>query len=344
VRPSGEQVDVEQIMRDIRARISQRHGIELSTQQIQDLAARRLEAILDPRTVNPSLLEQLRKSAAVTPEPLPPPEPDRAFEEAAIYDSHRPVMRFVRRLLNPLLKLFFNPSPLVHAVRLQNEAARAAAARVAEHERRQTEWNALHYQILQRLVTEVSRTSLEMQALTTRVESLSARVDFNDRRVRGLETPSAASRPQRPLEIQPVAERAAAAAPVGAEPSTTAPTPSTPDGPRRRRRRRRGRRGAASPSIESGSIESAASTAIELDQSDDVDESDDADGNDTAVEFHVSAAEALVPVAEIDRVAVAPEPPPSAEQPVVLRQPTPPPDEPSPAATPEPSEPGPPDR
>ena len=43
-------VDVEQIMRDIRARIGQRHGIDLSNQQIQGLAARRLEAILDRKS------------------------------------------------------------------------------------------------------------------------------------------------------------------------------------------------------------------------------------------------------------------------------------------------------
>jgi len=57
-----EQVDVDQIIKDIKARISQRHGIDLSAQQIQELAARRLEAILDPRTVKPGLLDQLRKA------------------------------------------------------------------------------------------------------------------------------------------------------------------------------------------------------------------------------------------------------------------------------------------
>ena len=61
-QPAASTVDVEQIMREIRARIAQRHGIDLTTQQIQELAARRLEAILDPRTVKPALLEQLRQS------------------------------------------------------------------------------------------------------------------------------------------------------------------------------------------------------------------------------------------------------------------------------------------
>ena len=60
VQGGRDQVDVEQIMREIRARIAQRQGIDLSNQQIQDLAARRLESILDPRAIKPSLLEGLR--------------------------------------------------------------------------------------------------------------------------------------------------------------------------------------------------------------------------------------------------------------------------------------------
>ena len=60
-------VDVEHIMRDIRARIAQRHGIDLSNQQIEELAARRLEAILDPRAIKPGLLDELRRSAGAPP-------------------------------------------------------------------------------------------------------------------------------------------------------------------------------------------------------------------------------------------------------------------------------------
>ena len=72
-----DQVDVEQIMRDIRGRIVQRSGIELSTQQIQDLAARRLEAILDPRSIKPALLDELRKGAALrTTQPAAAENPD----------------------------------------------------------------------------------------------------------------------------------------------------------------------------------------------------------------------------------------------------------------------------
>src|SRR5688572_29522295 len=248
-RSGGDQVDVEQIMRDIRARIAQRHGIELSTPQIQELAARRLEAILDPRTVNPSLMQQLRRGAAAAPEVAPPAtDPGDSFEATTLYDSHRGVLRFIRRLLNPILKLFFNPTPLVQALHTQARLNRDAAAREAERDRLQMEWNALHYEIVQRLVTEVSRVSVEMQALGLRVESLAARVDFNDRRVRSMEAgaPPAPHRPpSRPAEPTPVAAPPPSAETSG--PETSAVESGAGELSRRRRRRRRGRRGGAAP-------------------------------------------------------------------------------------------------
>ena len=162
-------------MRDIRARISQRHGIELTDQQIQELAARRLE--VDPRSAQrqAGAARAAAARAPATPPDSPsqrPAEPAYTFEDTTLYESHRGLLRFIRRLLNPLLKLFFNPNPLIRALNTQARLNTEAAAREAERDRRQAEWNALHYEILQRLVTEVSRVSLEMQSLSMRVESL----------------------------------------------------------------------------------------------------------------------------------------------------------------------------
>ncbi len=246
-------VDVEQIMRDIRGRIAQRQGIDLTNAQIQDLAARRLESILDPRAIKPSLLEGLKRNAA-TPTSQSEKilnEPTFSFEDTTIYDSHRGALRFARRLLNPLLKLFFNPNPVIQALHLQAKLNVEAVERNAERDRRQTEWNALHYEIVQRLVTEVSRVTLELQALSLRVESLAARVDFNDRRVGHLEGAAHRSRPQgqvKPTEVFPATaglendvQRPETSAAAGEMPAATA------DPARRRRRRRRGRRGGAIP-------------------------------------------------------------------------------------------------
>jgi hypothetical protein len=242
-------VDVEQIMRDIRGRIAQRQGIDLSNQQIQDLAARRLESILDPRAIKPSLLDGLRRGAAAPTGVTDkiPNEPTFSFEDTTIYDSHRGALRFARRLLNPLLKLLFNPNPLIRALHLQAKLNVEAVERNAERDRRQTEWNALHFEIVQRLVTEVSRVSLELQALSMRVEALGARVDFNDRRVGYLEGSAHRARPQgrpEPAVASPIVLTDAAPAP--SEPAISVDA-QTSEVARRRRRRRRGRRSGSGP-------------------------------------------------------------------------------------------------
>lgn len=334
-RASGDQVDVEQIMRDIRARISQRSGIELSTQQIQDLAARRLEAILDPRTINPSLLDQLRRGAAAPPEKQSTADGGYSFEDTTLYESHRGILRFIRRLFNPLLKLFFNPNPLIHALHTQARINREAAAREVERERRQAEWNALHYEILHRLVTEVSRVSIEMQSLSLRIESLSAKVEFNERKVRALEnTPAQVRAYVRPPEpaAQVVTSPASTDSGAPETPAATAARTATGEAPRRKRRRRRGRRGGATP-LETGAQATGAAASEGA-----ADEFGDDEGDEEEV---VEAATAAV-AADAPAV-IAPEPAPAPAQ-AELPQPTPPPDEPSPAAAFERPDPGPPER
>jgi hypothetical protein len=237
-----DQVDVEQIMRDIRSRISRRHGIDLTAQQIQELAARRLEAILEPKHVKPALLEQMRRAAGEPVDVPSPPAPDAGapLEESALYASHRGVLRTLRRWLNPILKLFINPAPLIRAINAQDQRAREASAREAELYARQAEWNALHYEIVQRLVTEVSRATIETQNLAMRVESLAAKVDFNERRVRGLESAGPAARP--PGRAPAATLEPARDAGQPAEPPPADAADSALETARRRRRRRRGRR------------------------------------------------------------------------------------------------------
>ncbi len=240
-------------MRDIRARIAQRHGIDLSAQQIHELAARRLEAILDPRNVDPSLLEQLRKAAGDRPIKSvvsAQAEPPYSFEDTTLYETHRGLLRTIRRLLNPILRLFFNPNPIAHALNAQARLNAEQAARESEREQRQAEWNALHYELLRRVVTESAKLTIELQALTLRVESLSARVDFTDRRVRTLEAapPSRQSgRPPQEPQLAPTAAAAGTSEPRVEAPSTGSSTDvSSPDVQRKRRRRRRGRRSGGS--------------------------------------------------------------------------------------------------
>jgi hypothetical protein len=357
-------------MRDIRAQISQRHGIELSTQQIQELAARRLEAVLDPRTVKPALLDQLRRSAGL-PVDAPPTaaEPVPAFDGTMLYASTNPLVRFLRRLLNPLLKLLFDPAPLIQALNDHTREQREAVRREAERDRRQAEWNALHFTILQRLVTEVSRASIDTQSLAMRVESLAAKVDFNERRVRGMETSSPQSAPAPAPRIAERAESSVAQTPPSpAAESQASVAPS--EGARRRRRRRRGRRGVGIPPGEAGAV-AAATGAAALDAAQSADDllDDDLEGPELIEDEAPIAAESIAAPApeeepgfggstpldaaggaesdsqraEQDQPYVTPHEP-SISHEASTPQPSPAPDEPFPQQPGDPVEPGPTDR
>jgi hypothetical protein len=281
-------VDVEQIMRDIRAQITTRGGIELTRQQVQELAARRLDAILEPRHLKPELMEQLRRAAGqpvAVPRPAAEPLPD--FDEAALYQSHRPLLALIRRWLQPILKLFFNPTPLADALTAVTRRSGTAAAREAELQARQAEWNALHYEVLQRLVTEVARATLDAQQLSMRVESLSAKVDFNERRVRDMENAvhggRAPARPQEPKPSEPAAAVAVAvAAADGAPLAADAPAG---DASKRRRRRRRGRRPGGVPvgGGAAGAAGESTGTTDELDFDSDAVDADSAEADSSEV-------------------------------------------------------------
>jgi hypothetical protein len=302
-----DRVDVEQIMRDIRARIAQRSGVDLTNQQIQELAARRLEAILDPRGLQPELLEQLRRSAGERTVAVDAAAPSAAgsfpFDEATLYDSPNGLLRFLRKLLRPLLRMMINPTPIADALAKQSRFDSEIAQRDAERDRRQAEWNALHYEILQRLALDVSRSSVEAQNLSLRVESLAAKVDFNERRVRSMEgTQVRAPRPQEPAP--PSALRVTGdkpAVPVSSATPAGEAAPSQPSSeagqtagtPRRRRRRRRGRRGPATgASPEAGAAPAATADAVsDVEEGDvDVDEGFEEEVSAERVEHHEDVA------------------------------------------------------
>ena len=314
-------------MRDIRARISERHGIDLSAPQIHELAARRLEAILDPRNINPTLLEQLRKAAGthMSAKAAPAAEPPYTFDADTLYESSRGPLGAIRKLLNPLLKLFFNPNPLIRALNIQTRVNAEQAAREIERDDRQAEWNALHFELIRRVVTENARLSLEVQALALRVESLSGRVDFADRRVRTLEAApaprqnsqggSGQRQPFVPVShaSQDVPSSGAPIAAVSGEglPSAApAGDSGTAEGQRRRRRRRRGRRGTVS--FGDGGTASPPDSAGGQNDGDDF---EDGPGDENASEVSESPAMASLEAAPGGSAATSHEPASPVSQP-----------------------------
>src|SRR6185503_1662095 len=112
----SDSVNVEQIMDQIRARIREKRGVDYTEQQIHELANVKLEKFLDPRSVRSDLLDRFR---SLQPAYEPPALPNYEFGEATLFESHRGPLRFIRQLLLPILKLFFNPNPLIQALHIQ---------------------------------------------------------------------------------------------------------------------------------------------------------------------------------------------------------------------------------
>ena len=276
----SDSVNVEQIMDQIRSRIREKRGVDYTEEQIRELAAVKLEKVLDPGGVRSDLLQQFLKRSA-SPEP---DLPNYSFEDSTLYETHRGFIRFMRKLLNPILKLFFNPNPLIQALNIQ---ARRNTMQ-AEHDSKARATETLLYEVCHNLVVELTRAGIEVKNLKMRVESLASRVEFNERRARALESvvvykpsddrgagaPGLSDRgagapgltdayvrpahqqqpPQRPQQQAPAPQPQQSGAPSQ---STVVPMPGTPqqggpggEGPgqrSRRRRRRRGRRGGGQP-------------------------------------------------------------------------------------------------
>src|SRR5438046_133313 len=106
----SDSVNVEQIMEQIRARIRDKRGVDYTEQQIRELAAVKMEKFLDPRGIRSDLLEEFRRVRPASDVPL---RPRYDFNDETLFETHRGPIRFMRRLLRPILKLFFNPNPLI---------------------------------------------------------------------------------------------------------------------------------------------------------------------------------------------------------------------------------------
>ena len=253
----ADSVKVEPIMERIRARIREKRGVDYTEQQIRELAAVKLEKLLDPKGVRSDLLEQFRLAQSVYA--LPGPS-NYAFEEQTLYESHRAPVRWIRRLLRPLLKLFFNPNPLIQALHIQSQLN----TMIGRREVARDQFDQLHYEVMHNLVIETTRMGIEIKNLKMRVESLTSRLEFNERRARALENvvvykPSSEDRADEPVQQIP-----AASEPGSAVHEPAAVGPEGPGQRSRRRRRRRGRRGTGSAATIMGAAPgSSAASSVE---------------------------------------------------------------------------------
>ncbi len=191
----SDQIDVEQIMKQIRTRIKEKRGVDYTEQEIRELASVKLERFLDPRAVRSDLLAAYRRQRPPVALPaLPAPPENYAFEDSTIYESHRGLLRFLRKLFNPLLKLLFNPNPLIHVLHLQSKindyqwnTMATQFDRIGQRFVTRDELDGLNYEVLNNLVLELTKLGIENRNLRMRLESMATRLDFDERRQRAFE-------------------------------------------------------------------------------------------------------------------------------------------------------------
>jgi len=251
----SDSVDVDEIMTQIRARIRDKRGVDYTEEEIRQLANVKLEQFLDPTRVRSDLVQHyLRTQESGSISTLVSPPENYAFDDHLVYGSARGasgrLITSIRKLLNPVLKLFINPNPIIHVLHLQSA--------INTHNEQQFDRiegvAALNYEVVHNLVVAMTRLSIEVKNLKMRVESLSSRLDFSDRRARALE-----SVVQYRPGMGPGAEVPRAATPAPPAPRTVTGVPGGREGDSRaasgpikgeaqrarRRRRRRGRGGGA---------------------------------------------------------------------------------------------------
>ena len=255
-------VDVEQIMRQIRARIQAKRGVDYTEEQIQELANVKLERFLDPKGVRSDLVEQFKRARD---RKLDPFQPEQWTTDANdLYGSSKAPVALLRSFLRPFLKMLLNANRLVQILHQQSEVNKVYEKQfhvLREKNQQRDEVDTLYYELVHNLVLELTRVGIENRNLKMRLESLSSRMDFDERRARALETvvqyrpgtgPARDVQPVRPRQderpsSQPQQSPVPVYQPSQAQPGSTEAATSEPSAEsqtaRRRRRRRRGRRG-----------------------------------------------------------------------------------------------------
>jgi hypothetical protein len=158
-------VDVDAIMKAIRERIEKKKQGLYTEAEVREIAERRLEAMLDAKDLRADLVDRFRE------------ESDRwnfTFDPEAIYRSSRGgqgrVLETLRRVLRPVQKLFWNPTPMIAALS------------------RQSDLNRYYVHLFHNLVLELTRLNLEVQELKNRNLQLQGRVELLARREKTLES------------------------------------------------------------------------------------------------------------------------------------------------------------
>ena len=157
----GGEVDEAALLARLQERIAEKKRRGLYTdEEVQQIAGRPLHPVLEAHDLKSTLLPEIRSGSW-----------NYAFDPETIYRSSRGgALETIRRVLRPIQKLFWNPTPMIAALS------------------RQKDINATHAHLLHNLVLELTRLRLEVDELKSRNLQLQARLELQAKREQVLES------------------------------------------------------------------------------------------------------------------------------------------------------------
>ena len=160
----GGDIDVEAVMATIRSRIEEKRKGLYTEEEVREIAEMKLDSVLDASQFNSDFVAAFRARDE---------QWNYTFGSETIYQSSRGLsgrlIRTARRILHPLLKLFFNPNPIISALS------------------RQADLNQYYVQLLHNMAAELTKMNLELTNLKARHRATGAKVEFQGRREKVLE-------------------------------------------------------------------------------------------------------------------------------------------------------------
>ena len=136
-------------MRQIRARIREKRGVDYTEDEIRELANVKLEKFLDPKGVRSDLLEQFRRHR----ERRAAAAELRVRATTTLYETHRGRSAGCAQLLQPVPEAVLQPEPAdpgaAHPGGAERPQRRSASARSSTR---------LYYEVMHNLVVELTRT------------------------------------------------------------------------------------------------------------------------------------------------------------------------------------------
>jgi len=153
------EINVAEIMKEIRRRISEKKGSVYTEEEIRDLAEMKLKAMIGSTDVESGLIGILHQNAE-----------EWNISQEALYSSHPGfygrLIRKCRALTHPILKLFANPDHVIY---------------------KQARLNLNLTHIVHNLVLELTRLNLEHNELRQRFDSLSRKIEWMEKRQQTVE-------------------------------------------------------------------------------------------------------------------------------------------------------------